>query len=406
MPDTEQRLPPHPELQAYQQRNRRQLAIYGAGLVLLVVLGFGLVRLAYARGEINKVDKASASAATAVPSAPPASTLNLKWRSDDRPAGGTAYEDGIVVTYDQHSVNGREALTGALRWHYSRSDQTLCGVVQQDHTTIAVYNRHGNCDEATGFVTGTGEPKWYRTLTDNGTDAISSAPNVVLLVTDHAVHVIDNAGGLDRWVFSPDIGCTVDRALGGSRGVLISFHCGNKSWLALHDLIGDTVKWKVAVNTRQVPITADAFIAAIDPLTGIITEYNEAKGTAGSQLPAVPSTDLAQSVAALPRSQTTSTLTGTTAAAAAPSGELVHLGSNLFLLDATKKVLWTVSTSSPGRQVSDTLIGATDQSGIVLIKLTDGTIARTVAVPGAAGTEPIPLGRGFLLAGTSTAVVQ
>jgi hypothetical protein len=166
------------------------------------------------------------------------------------------------------------------------------------------------------------------------------------------------------------------------------------------------VKWKVAVNTRQVPITADAFIAAIDPLTGIITEYNEAKGTAGSQLPAVPSTDLAQSVAALPRSQTTSTLTGTTAAAAAPSGELVHLGSNLFLLDATKKVLWTVSTSSPGRQVSDTLIGATDQSGIVLIKLTDGTIARTVAVPGAAGTEPIPLGRGFLLAGTSTAVVQ
>jgi len=52
------------------------------------------------------------------------------------------------------------------------------------------------------------------------------------------------------------------------------------------------------------------------------------------------------------------------------------------------------------------LIGATDQSGIVLIKLTDGTIARTVAVPGAAGTEPIPLGRGFLLAGTSTAVVQ
>jgi hypothetical protein len=390
----------HPALQAYRIRNRRAMQIYGAALALVVLLAFGAVRLAYARGEINKVDKASAPAATPLPIALPASTLSLKWRSNDRPAGGNPYSDGVVVTYDQRSVNGRDAVTGDLRWHYRRSDETLCSVVQQDQTTIAIYNRHGNCDEATGFETATGEPKWYRTLTDNGRTAVASAPNVVLILGDHSVHVIDNAGGLDRWAWASPAGCTVDRALAGSIGVLISYHCGDHRHLALRALIDSAEKWDVTVSEPQVPIAAHALVAAINPDTAVITTYSADKGAVGERLPAISATGLGDAVAALPRAQTTIDGTGPVNLGV----ELVRIGSDLYALSGKGKLNWNAPTTGSPWVLTDDLVAAPTSGGVTLYRVTDGRVQQTISLPSSGDLTAYPVGPGMLLAATTTQV--
>jgi hypothetical protein len=391
-------IPPHPALQAYRSRNRRWMRIYAAVIALLVLVGFVAVRLAYARGEINNVDRASAPAPPPLPSAAPASSVSLKWRSDDHPAAGNPYSDGVVVSYDLHSVNGRDAVTGAVRWHYRRSNQTLCSVVQQDRTTIAIYNRHGHCDEVTGFVTATGKPKWYRTLVDNGMSVVASAPNVVLIVADHSVHVIDNAGGLDRWLFSPGENCTIDRALAGSLGVLISYQCGQTRRLALRDLIGGGQKWNITLNDVQVPIAAHSFLATISPATGMITTYDPAKGTAGDQLPTAASS---AAINALPRAQSAVERSGPGQAM-----EFVRLGTDSYALAAKNKISWSAPATGMVWQFSDELVAAPTANGVTLYRVSDGHAQQTISVPDTTNVTAYPVGAGLLLAGANTRMYQ
>ncbi|HET6210550.1 MAG TPA: hypothetical protein VFD94_09225, partial [Jatrophihabitans sp.] len=268
----------HPALVEFRSRTRRAIRIYAAVLAGLLVLGFVAVRLAYAHGELSKVSGSTAPATAAIPAQATGTSLAEVWHSSDRPAGGTPYADGIVVSYGLHTVTGRDAQTGSARWHYTRSDETVCSVVQQDSTTIAIYRRKGNCDEVTGFVTATGVAKWYRTLQDNGVSSVTSAPNVVLTVTDHSVHVFDNAGGLDRWNWSVPDGCTAGRALVGSLGVLISLNCGTQHQLVLRDEFKDSTKWTVDTSAAVVPIAATAFVGALDPTTGAVLRYTGTKG--------------------------------------------------------------------------------------------------------------------------------
>src|SRR4051794_21477498 len=272
--------PEHPALVAYRQRADRASRIYLGVLVLLVLLAFVGVKLAYAHGELTKVSFGTAPAPSPVASGLPAPALKQAWHTNDTAAGGTPYDSGVVVSYAGHTVNGRDAVTGAVRWHYTRSDETLCSVLQQDGSTIAIYRRKGNCDEVTGFVTATGQPKWYRTLTDNGTTASASTSNVVLTVNAHIVHAFDNAGGLDRWDWTVPADCAVQHALTGSQGVLVSMECGGSHRLALHDLIADTVKWTVNTPAAMLPIAADAFVGALDPTTGAVYHYTADKGAA------------------------------------------------------------------------------------------------------------------------------
>ena len=248
------------------------------GLVGLVVIGFVAVNWPMRTGNCPRCRSVPRPRRPASLRRPPAASLAQVWHSSDRPAGGTPYADGIVVGYSLHTVTGRDAQTGAARWHYTRSDETICSVVQQDSTTIAIYQRKGNCDEVTGFVTATGVAKWFRTLQDNGISSVTSAPNVVLTVTDRSVHVFDNAGGLDRWNWPVPDGCTANRALVGSLGVLISLNCGAKHQLVLRDEFKDSTKWTVDTPAAVVPIAATAFVGALDPTTGSILRYTGPKG--------------------------------------------------------------------------------------------------------------------------------
>jgi len=402
VPDTATIDAEHPALAAHRQRVSRATRIYAGVLALLVLLAFIAVKLAYAHGELNKVSFSTAPAPSPVPGTLPGAALRRAWHTDDTAAGGTPYESGVVVSYAGHTVNGRDAVTGAVRWHYTRSDQTLCSVLQQDATTIAIYRRKGNCDEVTGFVTATGEPKWYRTLTDNGTTAATSTSNVVLTVNAHVVHAFDNAGGLDRWDWTVPADCAVRHALTGSAGVLVSMECGGKQRLGLHDLIADKVKWTVDTPAAMLPIAADGFVGALDSATGTVYRYTADKGTATktARLP-FAQVEAQSGQAAASRVPTAESGVTATSAAGQPVQLVFLSGLVAFSLDGSLR--WITATTGPAWPVSDAYVISQLGPGRAVLLRTEGgqrqlTSALTPPV-GAADDRVFPVGSGLLLAG-------
>ncbi|MCW2538854.1 MAG: hypothetical protein JWN95_579 [Frankiales bacterium] len=385
----------------YRRRTRRSMRIWGAIVLVLVLLAIGAVRLAYSHGDITKVSKQSAAPVSAIPPAALASTLRLGWHTGDRAASGTPYADGIVVTWSAHTVSGRDARTGAVRWYYTRSDRQLCGVVQQDGSTIAIYRHDGNCDEVTGFVTGTGVAKWYRTLIDDGDLALSSASNVVLMVSATGVHAIDNAGGLDRWDFESPSGCLVDRALMGSAGVLISYHCGAQYHLALHQLTGDSMQWTIDSSAEAVPMTAGQFVSSADPASGALNVYTASKDGSATATPhgTLPST-IHGGLTKLPRSQ-----------AALEVGDndgvqVIDVNGRLVALRNDTTVAWQLAVAGPVSQADDSLLAPIDSTRIALITGTTGAeaaIARLSPMT-APGDSAFAVGSGALLVGSDTSM--
>jgi hypothetical protein len=392
--------PEHPALIAYRRRVGRANRVYAAILVALVVLAFVAVKLAYAHGELNKVSFTTAPAPADLPGSTPGSSLKLAWHTADAPAVGDPYSNGVVVTYAGHTVNGRDAVTGQVRWHYTRSDETLCSVVQQDASTIAIYRRKGNCDEVTGFATATGEPKWYRTLMDSGDTSVSSMSNVVMTVNASIVHVFDNAGGLDRWNWSAPAGCAVRRALAGSAGVLIQLRCGDSTRLALHDLLGETVRWTVSSPLPVVPIAASTFLGAVDPATGTVYRYSSDKGVA---------TKSASIAGARIADEPLSDVSVSTSDAAGQQLEFVSAGKLVaFYPDGT--VRWSAAATGRPWLVTDAFVASRDAADqVVLRRINSGQVQLVSTLspaPPTGESRVFAVGSGLLLAGGDVSVYR
>jgi hypothetical protein len=378
--------------------------VYAAVLVVLVLLAWVAVRLAYAHGELNKISMQAAPSATPLPTTSTAADVSLRWRTDDHPAAGNPYGDGIVVTYSGHTVNGRDARTGQVRWHYTRSNELVCDVVQQDGSTIASYQRDGNCDEVTGFTTSTGRPKWYRTLQDNGRLAVSSTSNVVLIVAPTTVHVFDNFSGLDRWTFTGPNGCTVDRALGGTLGVLIAYHCGQQNHLTLHELTGqsENQQWTIDVGEPYVPIASGAVVAAAGATSGVSYLFDAAKGTRGARLDLGSAATVKAAVRGAARSSTTVEATGTDNQPV----EFVAVGG-LVCLNNKGIVLWRAPASGPASTASSQVVLAPLPGKVALYRASDGTVERTIPIRSSATAtgdfRADAVGSGLLVTGLDVA---
>ena len=161
-------LPPH----------RRRLLDRSLALALaLVVAVVGL--LVYRSSDIRNTSLAvvpstarsgawaaesAASPASAVPTA-----LAQKWSTGTDPAyGAVASPSGVVVTADQHSITAHDAVTGSVRWTYSRTNRELCAVGSGDtgpadmtsQATVpgilTVFQENGYCSQVATFNPATG----------------------------------------------------------------------------------------------------------------------------------------------------------------------------------------------------------------------------------------------------------
>jgi outer membrane protein assembly factor BamB len=389
----------HPALLDYQARNARAMRRYAVILAVLLLAAVVAVRAAYAHGELVHVSGRTSAPPATIATGSTADSVALAWRTDDRAAAGTPVQDGVVVTYDSHGVHGLDARTGKLRWYYNRSDQTICSVLQQDATTIAIYNRHGSCDEVTGLVTATGAVKWLRTMTDNGITQAASAPNVVLTVAHYSVHVIDNAGGLDRWDWVAPDHCSVDRALAGSQGVLISTTCGSLHRLVLRGLTSDDLKWSVDVPRAMVPVAASTVVGALDPTSGELHSYSLNKGTDTVTGRLGEPAQLSALVAGLPRAATSAD--GLTATK--ETLEVAWLG-RLFSFVPSGTVNWSAAADGPGTVVGPDVLAASGDATVHRYSGSTGKVEAvvTLAQPMAGVVRAFPVGTGLLLAGSDT----
>jgi hypothetical protein len=355
------------------------------------------------------------------------------WRSADHTATGIPYSGGSVVTYDEHAVHGRDGSTGAITWSYSRSDRTVCSVVQVGGVSVALYRLHGDCTEVTALDSQTGARKWARTLDEDGqlvqgTPATQATVSSVLVVSQQVIYDLDPTNGYDRWVYSPD-GCTVHRAVMGSSGVLISQTCaptvsckdrticGPGIQLLLRDpnqgrddksdsKNPDRVTWNHLGNA-DLPVSADQVISAWNPTTRSLEAFQATGGAAHTLVlrPAPP--ELAALLAP-----------GGLGSAGTDTEQLVHLGTSSYqiLASVTPVVAWTAGTGGVPTITTPSLLGSAvpgviiaargPGGGIELLDATTGRVARTYPVDVPAGSLVYPLGSGFVAAGSTTTVFR
>lgn len=419
--------PPSPDRvarQRYAARMRPRRIAYTGVLVALAVAIAGLVKIAYFRGEISHTTLRT------VPTAPrsvalqtPSTALTEVWANSDHTAIGQPYWGGTVVSYDRHSVRGRDARTGRTTWTYTRTDRTVCSAIQDQGVTIAVYELNGNCDQLTAVNTDTGNRKWNRTLDKDGAElnghpTYTVLASTVMFTTPGAVYALDPIGGGDRWVFKQR-GCSVRGAALGSSGALISQtcrgrdcaglkFCGNGVQLLLRAAMTgeddntstnkgnrDQIQWNL-VGNDLLPATADQIVSALSPDGAQLSVLGVDKGTTITRLPVAAHSTVVTSVPAA-------------------DGQLVRIGTTTYAVrDSDDSIAWRAVTRGP--------VTVTDRSGTGVPNLADAILAvptargvgvvdpdtgalRTGYPVGAppAGSQAYPYGTGFVVAGTRTA---
>jgi len=412
---------------SYRRRLRPWRIAYAASLVLLLAAAFVVVRVAYSAGELSHTTlRPARGPAPSVPAAAPSTPLRLAWRTTDTTALGVPFDGGTVVTTDRHTVRGRNGITGAVRWSYTRTDRTVCAALQAGAVTIAVYRLAGNCDELTALNTATGALNWTRTLDKDGAafDGPASyvvTPATVLFVSRTALYAIDPSGttatqgGLDRWTFYHR-GCRITSATLGTQGALISQnctgedcssaaakYCGNGPQLLLRDAQAgtntdtstnhsnpDQVKWNLK-DSRLRAAAAGAVLAAVEP-SGLTLEVLSASD--GSRLQRL----------ALRSHAGADTAVQTTADA-----DLYWADGITYALGADGAMRWQTATSGPpstSLQGTDTLarsdITAVAGGAVVTLSGSSGRDSRRYPLAVGGARRAWPYGSGFLVAGAGT----
>ncbi|WP_375476813.1 PQQ-binding-like beta-propeller repeat protein [uncultured Jatrophihabitans sp.] len=400
----------------------RPARIRYAVVVGVIVIGLVVwVVVAYARGEAAHATLRTVSQAPAALALTDASTTQrLAWRTGDQPAIGSPQYQGTVVTFDAHTVRGRDARSGRQTWSYTRTDRTVCTAAQIGGTTIAVYELAGNCDEVSSFASGTGRRGWTRTLDKdgmplNGRPAFQATPFTFMVTSKSVIYAIDPGSGYDKWTYTR-YGCVIRAAMLGTSGALISQDCakprcagvkfcGRGVQLLLRDAnLGngdsgkpnaDQIKWN-DLGDDNVPVSADVVVAAIDPTSRQLVRYLIASGRPGAPVTLSPA----------PASIGPVEATGTVDA------DIVWVGGVAYALGAAKsQPLWARATASPPGIVAtdgDTIpqraatrIVAASAQGATVLDGGTGRVLHAYPLPAApAGVAGgYPLGSGFLVFG-------
>jgi hypothetical protein len=417
-------------LRSYRRRLRPWRLAYAAGGVLLLAAAFIVVRVAYSAGELSHTTLRPAHGpAPSVAPSTPSGPLRLAWRTGDTAALGIPFDGGTVVTADRHSVRGRDGITGAVRWSYTRTDRTVCAALQAGAATIAVYRLAGNCDELTALDTATGRLNWTRTLDKDGAafDGPASyvvTPSTVLFVSATALYAIDpsgttaSQGGLDRWTFNHR-GCRITSATLGTTGALISQtcagedcsgadvkYCGDGPQLLLRDAQAgtntdsstnhnnpDQVKWNLK-GSRLRAATAGSVLAAFEPGGAALDVLSASNGTRVDRVPLRPGAG------------------GVSAVQPVADADLLWTGGVTYAVGADGRLRWQASTSglpATSLQGTDTLarsdITAVVDGAVVTLDGSSGRVMRRYPV-GVAARRAWPYGSGFLVSGGGTAVYR
>lgn len=366
---------------------RRYLLVLAA---VVVVLAAGLWPL-WRHAEIRAV----ASRTTSVPATPLApgptpARLARAWQTSDRSAVGQPVWLDVVVTFSAHTVVGRDAGTGTVRWSYSRDDRSICTVAAQNGAAVAIYAHDGNCDEATSLDVPTGKRLWVRTLFVTGENIqVSSDQGHVLIVAPNLVELLEPTGGIDWWDEKDgdddvsERGCRNRSAVLGERGVLLASSCPSGEVLSLRAPGASKRAWSVPLAGRT-PLSADQVMTVLSRDGRSIISLAPTTGKVGStltlgaavQAPAVPSAH----------------------AVAGDRIELVSVRAAVLALSDSGSLqrLWQRRAAALPLEAGDGLL-VPAPSGLVRLEAIDAHTLAQVSAPGVAPDAVLSaLGRGVL----------
>jgi hypothetical protein len=427
-PVSEDDAPPQPArdsasdeaLARYTKRMRPLRIWYAAGIVVAILIAVVLVKIAYVRGEISHAHLHTVpSGLPSISAQPPSQAQAKSWSSTDATAIGIPYDGGTVITYDEHTVRGRNARTGAQTWSYTRTDRAVCTAMQDGGQTVAVYELHGNCDELTALDSQTGAREWTRTLDKDtaefdGPATFQVRPGNFFFASRTSVYAV-SANGVDWWSFH-HVGCTINSAVLGSAGALISQTCHNQDCadrkfcgdgpqLLLRSATDqydndayprnpDRIKWNL-LGSRLTPVDAGQSVAARDS-SGVLHLLSEDKGKQYGSFRTTGPTD--------PFAVTEAT-----------DADLIWIGGRTYALrtgadgpawsQRTGSVPTTVGGDGFATTLDESRLPVPIGSGITQLDPKTGRPTRTFDV-GAQPTGSLvyPLGAGFLVAGSRTTV--
>ncbi|SHF83248.1 PQQ-like domain-containing protein [Jatrophihabitans endophyticus] len=408
----------------YRAELRRRRGWYAAVVGLVVVVAVVVVAVAWSHGEVANTTLHTAD--RPLPSVAPAPTngdLRARWQTSDSVALGDPQDGGVVVTYGRHSARGRNALTGAVVWSYTRSDRTVCSVLQSGGVSVVALRGSSGCDQVTALETATGTRSWTRTLDEDaalfqGPASLRIYNDQLVLTSRTSIYVVSVNTGVDYWVFDRP-GCTIGSAVLGGSGALIAMRCdapsctGQKFCRAGPQLVlrplnnpggvsdadkdknPDFLTWSVPNTQGWLPVTGGQAVTVVEPTAQPRLRVLDPKtGAATGSLPLRPPS-------------------GDAAAVVAQGSDTFHLlwyRGTAYALRSGSAFAWTrVAASRPTLTPSASggggrILAPDGDRGVLELAAGSGRTTHRYALPrSAAGARVLPVGAGLLVAGPTSA---
>jgi len=170
-------------------------------------------------------------------------SLKQLWTAPNMPTDQPVVVAGTVVTADQHAVQGRDPVTGQVRWSYSRRSD-LCGVAGVYRFAVAVYRDDRGCGQVSTLEGPTGTRGPARSsyadprvnLSSDGTTVFSAGDTRLELWRSDMVRML-SYGEIDARVKptskGPHTGCRLTSAAASSSAVSVLEACGRQADLRL-----------------------------------------------------------------------------------------------------------------------------------------------------------------------------
>jgi hypothetical protein len=172
----------------------------------------------------------------------PASLKRL-WAAPNAPTDQPVAVGGTVVTADGRTVQGRDPVTGQVRWSYSR-DSDLCGVSWVYRYAVAVYRDDRGCGQVSTIDGSTGSRGPARSsyadhrvnLSSDGTTVLSAGDTRLELWRSDMVRML-SYGEIDARIKPSSkglhTGCRLVSAAASSAAVSVLGACGSQADLRL-----------------------------------------------------------------------------------------------------------------------------------------------------------------------------
>jgi len=231
--------------------------------VLVVVLVAGVVLAV--NSDATNTDVRIAAAPPSEPRSPLADQLGPQWSSDDTVDDQRAVAGSTVITATDRGVRGLDAHSGEERWHYLRSNATMCDFTVLDDVVVAIFRTTGRCNEAVALESDTGVRRWYRNVGFSDRLSLLGSGTAALAATPDGIAVIDAVGNSIRWRYNPPQGCELSSIGVGSSGVVVLERCETgTTWLAEFELYSGDQQWRVPPPPGDITVLgADGIVSLL-----------------------------------------------------------------------------------------------------------------------------------------------